>query len=101
PQFKGETRSQRLFSIATGISPESLTIKGNVEFFLFMDMCAKSRWISYQMTSKKWVKATDEYNRHLATKCGDAVMKKNPQALLRKLGEIEPRLIERVLKDDY
>lgn len=96
-----ETRSQRLFLLATGISPDSLAIKGHEEFYLFMNMRAEFRWVSYEMTSRKWVEATDEYNRRLVQKCGTLVPKKNPLALLRKLGEMEQRLIERVLKDDF
>ncbi|KAG1774920.1 hypothetical protein EV702DRAFT_1180542 [Suillus placidus] len=36
----GQTRSQCLFSIATGINPRSLTIQHSDEFYLFMNMWA-------------------------------------------------------------
>ncbi|KAI6030972.1 hypothetical protein EDC04DRAFT_2548900, partial [Pisolithus marmoratus] len=97
----GETRSQQLFSIATGIPPESLVISGEDQFYLFMEMQAEFRWLSYQMTSRKWVDATNEYNRRLILKLGPSVMKKNPQALLQLLSRIECWLIERIIKDDY
>ncbi|KAI5985836.1 hypothetical protein EDD15DRAFT_2167798, partial [Pisolithus albus] len=58
----GKTRSQQIFSIMTGIPPESLTVNGEDEFYLFMEMRAKFGWLSYQMTSWKWVNATNEYN---------------------------------------
>ncbi|KAI6009043.1 hypothetical protein EDC04DRAFT_872575 [Pisolithus marmoratus] len=96
----GETRSQQLFSIATGIPPESLVISGEDQFYLFMEMRAEFGWLSYQMTSRKWVDATNEYNRRLILKLGPSITK-NPQALLQLLSRIECRLIERIIKDDY
>ncbi|KAH0836822.1 hypothetical protein J3R83DRAFT_8588 [Lanmaoa asiatica] len=96
-----KTRSQHLFLTATGINLESLTIKGDHKFFLFMEMCAEFHWISYEMTSRKWVEATDKYNCQLVQKLGGAAIRKNPLALLRKLGKMEGRLIERVLKDNF
>ncbi|KAI5997494.1 hypothetical protein EDD15DRAFT_2573122 [Pisolithus albus] len=97
----GKTRSQQIFSIATGIPPESLTVNGEDEFYLFMEMRAEFGWLSYQMTSRKWVDATNEYNRRLVLKLGPAATKKNPQALLRLLSRIECRLIEHIVKGDY
>ncbi|KAG1764260.1 hypothetical protein EV702DRAFT_1014433 [Suillus placidus] len=97
----GQTRSQRLFSIATGINPRSLTIQHSDEFYLFMNMRAEFKWLSYQMTSKRWVQATEEYNRRLVEKMGRSVIQKNLQALLRALGDIEPKLMNRIIKDEY
>ncbi|KAG1776098.1 hypothetical protein EV702DRAFT_1269133 [Suillus placidus] len=97
----GQTRSQRLFSIATGINPHSLTIQHSDEFYLFMNMRAEFKWLSYQMTSKRWVQATEEYNCHLVEKMGRSVIQKNPQALLHALGDIEPKLMNRIIKDEY
>ena len=96
-----KTRSQQLFLAATGIHPDSLMIKGADEFFLFMDMCAEFQWVSYEMTSRKWVDAMEQYNHQLVEKCGTAAIRKNPLALFRKLGEMEARLIERVQKNDF
>ncbi|KAG2738225.1 hypothetical protein P692DRAFT_201842822 [Suillus brevipes Sb2] len=78
----GQTRSQRLFSISTGIHPRSLTFQNSDEFYLFMEMRAEFKWLSYQMTSKRWVMATEEYNHCLIKKAGQSVIQKNPQALL-------------------
>ncbi|KAG2351926.1 hypothetical protein BDR07DRAFT_1385102 [Suillus spraguei] len=97
----GQTPSQRLFSIATGIDPHSLTIKDSDEFYLFMDMWAEFKWLSYQMTSRRWVLATEEYNLHLMKKKGESVVRKNPQALLHALGNIKPKLMNKIIKDDY
>jgi hypothetical protein len=79
----GQTRSQHLFSIATGIDPRSLTFQNSDEFYLFMNMRAEFKWLSYQMTSERWVLATEEYNRRLVEKMGQSIIQKNPQALLR------------------
>ncbi|KAG2106101.1 hypothetical protein BD769DRAFT_1366791 [Suillus cothurnatus] len=97
----GQTRSQRLFSISTGIDPRSLTFQSSDEFYMFMDMQAEFKWLSYQMTSKRWVLATEEYNRRLMKKNGQSVVPKNPQALLRALGDIEPKLMSKITKNDY
>ncbi|KAG1809006.1 hypothetical protein EV424DRAFT_1328566 [Suillus variegatus] len=53
------------------------------------------------MTSKRWVLATEEYNRRLIKKKGQSVVQKNPQALLRALGDIEPKLMSKITKNDY
>ncbi|KAG0698511.1 hypothetical protein DFH29DRAFT_1018080 [Suillus ampliporus] len=96
-----QTWSQHLFSIAMGIDPHSLTFQNSEEFYLFMNMRAEFKWVSYQMTSKHWVLATEEYNCHLVKKMGQSIIQKNPQALLRTLGDIEPKLMNRTIKDEY
>ncbi|KAG1797189.1 hypothetical protein EV424DRAFT_1333526 [Suillus variegatus] len=53
------------------------------------------------MTSKRWVLATEEYNRRLTQKAGRSVIQKNPQALLRALGDIEPKLMNRIIRGEY
>ena len=100
-QPPGPTCSQRLFALTTGIDARALQIQGDIKFFLFMEMRLEFSWASYQMTPKKWVAATEEYNRRLIEKGGPNIVKKNPQALVRKLGEMEPRLMERIIKGDY
>jgi hypothetical protein len=106
PRFcvDGLTRSQQLFSLTTSIDPRSLLIQGDGEFFLFMDMRAELKWISHEMTPRRWVEATAEYNKRMVTKrlgSGPSVVLKHPLALSRKLGELEPRLMSRILKADY
>ncbi|KAG2059579.1 hypothetical protein BDR06DRAFT_1066230, partial [Suillus hirtellus] len=95
------TRSQHLFSIATGIDPRSLTFQNSDEFYLFMNMQAEFKWVSYQMTSKCWVLAMEEYNRCLTQEAGRSVIQKNPQALLCVLGDIEPKLMNRIIRGEY
>ncbi|KAG2125201.1 hypothetical protein BD769DRAFT_1388490 [Suillus cothurnatus] len=97
----GQTQSQHFFLISTGIDPRSLTFQSSDEFYMFMDMRAKFKWLSYQMTSKRWVLATEEYNRCLMKKNGQSVVPKNPQALLCVLGDIEPKLMSKITKNDY
>ncbi|KAG2033047.1 hypothetical protein BDR03DRAFT_1014699 [Suillus americanus] len=53
------------------------------------------------MTLKRWVLATEEYNLRLVKKKGGSVVRKNLQALLRALGNIEPKLMNKIIKDDY
>ena len=103
PQFSvdGLTRSQRLFSLTTNIDARALVIKESEEFYLFMNMRAEFKWVSHEMMSKRWVEAMGEYNKRLITKCGLSAILKHPLALLRKLSELEPRLMNRIMKGDY
>ncbi|KAG2738561.1 hypothetical protein P692DRAFT_20758243, partial [Suillus brevipes Sb2] len=100
----GMTRSQHFFTIATRIDARAMQISGDVEFHLFMDMRAECAWISFKMTPRQWAVATESYNRRLEEKnhaIGLETVKKNPQALLRKLGEIEVAVMNRVAKNDF
>ena len=106
PRFAvdGLTRSQRLFSLTTNIDPRSLLIQGDSEFYLFMDMRAESKWVSHEMTPKRWVEATADYNKRLVTKqpwSGPSAVLKHPLALSRKLGELEPKLMNRIVEGNY
>lgn len=101
---KGLTRSQLLFSVGTSIDPRALRINGDDEFFLFMDMRAELQWTSFGMTASKWASATKIYNNRLEdlTKKKNAeFIRKNPRALADKLSEIEPRITDRIHKEDY
>jgi hypothetical protein len=99
------TRSQQLFTVATGIDARALQITESHEFHLFMDMRAEKAWQSFSMTPKAWVLATNEYNIRLQKLCAEKALlqpvNKNPLALFRKLGEIEPKLINRLLSDNF
>jgi len=99
------TRSELLFSIATQIDARSLLIQGDTEFFLFMDMRAELQWASFNMTSRKWVIATEAYNIRLAElykKQGiQLATKKNPRALMDKLGQLEPKIANRIATNDF
>lgn len=98
------TRSERLFSIATHTDVRSMALKGDDEFFLFMDMRAEKQWASFNMTSRKWVAATQEFNARLEAlniKKNNPTVRKNPRALMDLLGQIEPKISERIIRNDF
>ena len=76
-------------------------IKKSEEFYLFMNMHAEFKWISHEMTSKRWIEAMGEYNKCPIIKCGLSAILKHPLTLLQKLGELEPRLMNRIMKGNY
>ncbi|RDB21084.1 hypothetical protein Hypma_011838 [Hypsizygus marmoreus] len=98
------TRSELLFSISTQTDIHSLSVRTDDEFFLFMDMRAEGKWTSFGMTSRQWVHAADAYNARLeelskAKKI--PFIKKNPRALVDKLGEVEPKIIKRIATGNF
>ncbi|KAG2050874.1 hypothetical protein BDR06DRAFT_890751, partial [Suillus hirtellus] len=100
----GMSRSQHFFMIVMRIDAHTMEILSSVEFHLFMDMRAEFAWISFKMMPKQWAAATETYNNHLEEKNhtnGSTTVKKNPQALLRKLGEIEVTVMNCVAKNDF
>jgi hypothetical protein len=81
-----------------------MTIKDESEFYLFMDMRAEYAWASFNMTSRKWVAAAAEYNARLGVlneKKNSPTVKKNPRALLDLLWEVERRIFDRIVRNDY
>ncbi|KAJ7110203.1 hypothetical protein C8R43DRAFT_904518, partial [Mycena crocata] len=86
------TRSEQLFSRATGTDPKSLQIGRDAEFFLFMNMREEFRWKLSDMTSTNWVDATHLFNERL----GSSGVAKSPRALSSKLGEMERTILERL-----
>ncbi|KAI0323780.1 hypothetical protein GY45DRAFT_1264040, partial [Cubamyces sp. BRFM 1775] len=106
PTISGLTRSQRVISIATGIDPRSLTFtRGESDaFFLFMRLRKEHRWASFSMTPFDWVCAASRYNLEvdrLKRERGLALTYKTPRALMEKLGEIEPRILARLMSGDF
>jgi hypothetical protein len=104
PPTAGLTRSQLLFSIGTAMDIRSLAVQGDTEFYLFMDMRAEFQWTSFAMTSQKWVTATHVYNERLEHQTrvqGILFVRKNPRALMEKLGEIEPKISKRLLTKNF
>lgn len=104
PELQKLTKSQRLFSLATKIDVRSLKISTNPEFYLFMEMRSEQQWTSFKMTSRKWVTATDEYNKRLEDsnkkECCQT-FKKNPRALLDKLIEVEVAVLKRIVTQNF
>jgi hypothetical protein len=104
PDGEGLTRSERLFTIATHTDVRSMALKADDEFFLFMDMRAEEKWASFNMTSHKWVTATQKYNARLEAlniKKNRPTVKKNPRALMDLLGQVEPKVSERIIKNNF
>lgn len=103
-QARGLTRSQLIFSVGTSIDPRALKITGDDEFFLFMDHRAWYGWTSFGMTTQKWAASAKVYNtelEELSKKKHTTFIKKNPRALMEKLGEIEPKILDRVSRNNY
>src|SRR5712672_716698 len=95
----GLTRSQSLFSIFTGVDARALAINGSDEFFLFMDLRAEQRWVSYNMNSRKWLVATNEFNSRLEalnTLEGIGHIPKHPRTLMEQLGNVETKIATRI-----
>ena len=102
PDTTGLTRSQRLFSISTGIHIDSLQIGRDAEFFLFMRLRSQHKWASYKMTPSKWVEATKLYNLELeAADRSRPHISKNPRALMLTLGAIEATISDRIMTNNY
>ncbi|KAG0700040.1 hypothetical protein DFH29DRAFT_876907 [Suillus ampliporus] len=100
----GMTRSQHFFTIATRIDARAMQITGDTEFHLFMAMQEEFKWVSFKMTPRQWVLATETYNLRLEDRnhaAGLDTVKKNPQALLQKLGDIEVAVMTHIAKNDY
>ncbi|EIW64988.1 uncharacterized protein TRAVEDRAFT_159779 [Trametes versicolor FP-101664 SS1] len=107
PTISGLTRSQRLFSVATGVDPRSLSFPRNAdaeEYFLFMRLRKEQQWASFRMTPFDWVCAASLYNTELQKlnrERGRALVMKTPRALMEKLGELEPDILGRIATDNY
>lgn len=98
------TKSQCLFTIATGINIRSLKIETDDEFFLFMTMCAERQWASFKMMPTKWAAETKAYNIRLESINAQqqiVTIAKNPRALLEKLVSVESDVLERIAKQDF
>ena len=104
PTVTGLTRSQSLFSILTGINAHALSIKTKDEFFLFMDMREELGWVSYNMTSRRWVLATMNYNSRLEalnSAKNIVTIPKHPRALMEHLGVVETKIASRIARNDF
>ena len=110
PNLSGQMRSQRLFSVATGIDPRSLRISNDpsevTEFFLFMQLREERQWASFRMTPFNWLCATSLFNTkleeaYLAKGYTATPVLKAPRALMEKLGDIEQRILVRLTTQDF
>jgi len=104
PDGAGLTRSQRLFTISTGIHINSLTIGRGDEFFVFMKLRARHKWASFRMTPLKWVEATNLFNAELeSVNCSHnrSTTLKNPRALVAMLGTVEATVADRLATGNF
>ncbi|OAX31949.1 hypothetical protein K503DRAFT_777150 [Rhizopogon vinicolor AM-OR11-026] len=85
------TRSQHFFTIATRIDAHAMQITGDIEF----------AWISFKMTPKHCALATETYNTCLKEKNHASRLETVTKGLLRKLGDIEVAVMNRVVKNDF
>ncbi|KAJ6491109.1 hypothetical protein C8R45DRAFT_826035, partial [Mycena sanguinolenta] len=88
------TPSQQFFAILTHTDPRAFKNNQGAEFFLFMDLRAELQWKSYEMTPKKWADSTITYNTRLQFRPGYTAPKKRPRALMDKLCEMEPKIMQ-------
>ena len=98
------SRSQLLFKLGTQINPLSLTISTDEEYFLFMEMRRENKWVSFGMSAKRWVEATDLYNSRLIQQRMSrwlSTIPKNPRALFEKLGDVESQILERLATSNF
>ncbi|KZP11522.1 hypothetical protein FIBSPDRAFT_756586, partial [Athelia psychrophila] len=98
------TKSQRLFTVNTGIDVRSLKISSDTEFFLFMRMRKEHQWSSFKMTPTKWATKTKLYNMRLlecTSGSGDSPVLKHPRVLQEKLVTVEYDVVQRIIKNDF
>ncbi|KAJ3474041.1 hypothetical protein NLI96_g12682 [Meripilus lineatus] len=98
------TRSQRIYTFCTGLDHSAFMIYPGTEFFLFMEMRASQKWVSYEMNNWKWVRVTREYNEELEKRNnaqGIITIKKNPKAIADKLGGVEEEIMNRIQTNNF
>ncbi|KAH9958749.1 hypothetical protein BC827DRAFT_1344607, partial [Russula dissimulans] len=99
----GLRRSQSLISIYMSLDARVPVIDGSDEFYLFMDLRAEQRWVSYNMNSWKWLAATHEFNSQLealnASKNIEHIPK-YPRVLMEQLGNME-KIATRIVCNDF
>ena len=69
-----------------------------------MDMREELGWVSYNMTSRRWVLATASYNSRLEAlnlAKDIATIPKHPRALMEHLGAIETKIASRIARNDF
>ena len=69
-----------------------------------MNMRDKHKWVAHKITSRHWVKNTNDYNDELEkinTRKGLPTVRKHPRALSEKLTFIEGVIFGRMVRGDY
>ena len=102
PTISGTTRSQILVSLITGLDPRSLKFPNNDdEFYLFMELRAEYKWVTYNMSALNWVEAASIFNATLEKKKGAGTIRKTPRALMEKLEDVEKKIHFRLKNNDF
>ncbi|PIL34267.1 hypothetical protein GSI_03978 [Ganoderma sinense ZZ0214-1] len=102
----GKTRSQRIFSIKTGVDPLSTKIETDDEHDLFMKLREKCQWVSHDMNPRKYVEAASVYNIELEKQNRlnayiSYAVRKTPRAIMDKLANVEDQVIKRLISNDF
>jgi len=66
-----------------------------------MDLRAEHKWVTYSMTTTRWIRATNDYNQRLQQLGHQDVILKNPRAIMDKLADVEIAIADRILKNNY
>lgn len=103
PKISGTTRSQILISLVAGLDTASLTFpkSDDDEFFLFMELHAQYKWVTFNMSALSWVEAMSIFNAAIEKKKGVKVIRKMPRALMEKLEEIEKVIHTRLKNNNF
>ena len=102
PTISGTTRSQILISLVTGLDPRSLKFSNNDdEFYLFMELRAEYKWVTYNMSALNWVEAASIFNTTVEKKKGAGTIRKTPCALMEKLEDVEKKIHFRLKNNDF
>ncbi len=104
---RGLSRSQQMFRRYTNIDPRSVKISSNgLEFFTFMSMRDKHQWATHNMNSRKFVQATEFYNKELERVSAekgiqDQMIQKSPRAIMDMLTEMETKIVQRIATNNF
>ncbi|PIL26811.1 hypothetical protein GSI_11072 [Ganoderma sinense ZZ0214-1] len=102
PIISGTTCSQILISLVTGLDPRSLKFSNDDdEFYMFMDLRATYKWVTYNILALTWVEAASIFNAALEKKRGKDAVRKTPRALMEKLEDIEKTIHFRIKNKDF
>ena len=102
--FHGLSRSARFLKQCTGVNINALQISSDDEFWLFANMRLELQWVTSTMTPRRWVDATEEYNRRLQAKHEgppETFVPKSARALHEKLKVLEAEIVRRISANDF
>jgi predicted acyltransferase (DUF342 family) len=95
------TRSERFFLLATNVNIHALSIGKGEEFFMFMDLRAENKWVTYNMTTAHYLHATSDFNSRLQQQSNTLTTLKTARAIMDKLAEVEDIIANRIITKNY